>query len=117
MKFPAQYPEFCPPASALEANGLKRLKAREMRTYQGFTEDDEELIEQTIQLLNDDARPRPTTKKVAEALKKEMEPLRVLGILRRDIPTLFFQSTRAQLNPYAHTPQEVILSSYLVEAL
>ena len=96
---------------------LKRLKAREIRQYQGFTEDDEDFIEQTIQLLIDGALPRPTTKKVAEALKKEIEPLKVLGILRRDIPTPFFQSTRAQLNPYAHTPQEVILSSYLVEAL
>src|ERR1700723_831204 len=95
---------------------LKRLKAREIRKYQGFTEEDESFIDQTIQLLDDGALPRPTTKKVAEALKKEIEPLKVLGILRRGVPTAFFQSARAQLNPYAHSPQEVILSSYLVEA-
>ena len=95
---------------------LKRLKAKEIRSYHGFTEDDETYIRQVIQLLNDGALPRPTTKKVAEALKKEIEPLRVLGILRRDIPTLLFQPTRAQESgAYMFNPREVILSSYLLE--
>ena len=55
------------------------------------------------------------TKKVAEALKTELEPLRVLGILRRDIPALLFQATRAQLTHHSLSPREVILSSYLLE--
>ena len=95
---------------------LKRLKSKEIRRYQGFTEDDEVYIQQVIQLLIDGALPRPTTKKVAEALKKEGEPLRVLGILRRDIPPQFFQATRAQQTSQAYSPREVILSSYLLEA-
>jgi hypothetical protein len=100
---------------AYDAYILKRLKAREIRHYQGFTEDDEAFIQQVIQLLTDGALPRPTTKKVAEALKKEIEPLKVLGILRRDIPALFFQPTRAQRTSQALSPREVILSSYLPE--
>jgi superfamily II DNA/RNA helicase len=95
---------------------LKRLKAKEIRRYQGFTEDDEQFIQQVIQLLTDGALPRPTTKKVAEALKTEIEPLKVLGILRRDISTLFLQATRAQLTHNTLSPREVILSSYLLEA-
>jgi superfamily II DNA/RNA helicase len=95
---------------------LNRLKAKEIRHYQGFTEDDEIFVEQVKELLLDGALPRPTTKKVAEALKKEIDPLRVLGVLRRDIPTLFFQPTRAQQTTRALSPREVILSSYLVEA-
>ena len=67
-----------------------------------------------IQLLTDGALPKPTTKTVAEALKKESEPLKVLGILRRDIPVLFFQATRAQQTLHALSPREVILSSWLV---
>ena len=94
---------------------LKRLKAKEIRHYHGFTEDDELYIRQVIQLLTDGALPRPTTKKVADALKKEMEPLKVLGILRRDIPYQFFQATRAQQTAQAFKPREVILSSYLLE--
>jgi len=101
---------------ANDAYILKRLKAKEIRRYHGFTEDDEAYIQQVIQLLTDGALPRPTTKKVAEALRKESEPLKVLGILRRDVPPLFFQPTRAQQTSQGLGPREVILSSYLVEA-
>jgi hypothetical protein len=102
--------------SANDAYILKRLKAKEIRQYHGYTEDDELFIQQVIQLLLDGALPRPTTKKVAEALKKEVEPLKVLGILRRDIPVAFFQATRAQQHAHAFSPREVILSSYLLES-
>jgi superfamily II DNA/RNA helicase len=101
---------------ANDAYILKRLKAKEVRFYHGFTEDDEDYIRQVIQLLNDGALPRPTTKKVAEALKKELEPLKVLGVLRRDIPSQLFQPTRAQRTFHALSPREVILSSYLLRA-
>ena len=101
---------------ANDAYVLKRLKAKEIKRYHGFTDDDELYIRQVIQLLIDGALPRPTTKKVAEALKKEIEPLKVLGILRRDIPSQFFQATRAQAAHHALSPREVILSSYLLKA-
>ena len=102
--------------SANDAYILKRLKAKEIRFYHGFTEDDEDYVQQVIQLLKDGALPRPTTKKVAEALKKELEPLKVLAILRRDIPPQLFQPTRAQRKFHAPSPREVILSSYLLRA-
>ena len=92
---------------------LKRLKAREIRHYHGFTEDDELYIKQVMQLLTDGALPRPTTKTVADALRKEIDPLKVLGILKRDIPSEFFQATRAQRSFQSLSPREVILSSYL----
>ncbi|MCX5908566.1 MAG: hypothetical protein NTY64_15670 [Deltaproteobacteria bacterium] len=49
-------------------------------------------------------------------MKKEIQPLKVLGILRRDISPLFFQTTRAQMTAHVLSPREVILSSYLLEA-
>jgi len=101
---------------ANDAYILKRLKAKEIRRYDGFTDDGEIYIAQVIQLLSDGALPKPTTKKVADSLKKEKEPLKVLGILRRDIPSEFFQQTRSQQTSHALSPREVILSSYLVEA-
>jgi superfamily II DNA/RNA helicase len=101
---------------ANDAYILKRLKAKEIRAYHGFTDDDELYIQRVIHLLADGALPRPTTKKVAESLKKELEPLRVLAVLRRDVSALFFQATRAQQTPLAFSPREVILSSYLLEA-
>jgi superfamily II DNA/RNA helicase len=102
--------------TANDAYILKRLKAKEIRRYHGFTEDDEFYIQKVVQLLIDGALPKPTTKKVAEALKKEIQPLKVLGILRRDISSLFFQTTRAQMTSHVLSLREVILSSYLLEA-
>ena len=100
---------------ANDAYIMKRLRTREIRQYHGFTEDDEQYIQRVVQLLIDGALPKPTTKKVAVALKKEIEPLKVLGILRRDIPTEFFQATRAAQTSNVFSPREVILSSYLLE--
>jgi len=99
---------------ANDAYILKRLKAKEIRRYHGYTDDDEEYIRNVIQLLMDGSLPKPTTKKVAEALKREIEPLKVLGILRRDLSPLFFQSTRAQQMHHSMMPREVILSSWVV---
>jgi superfamily II DNA/RNA helicase len=101
--------------SANDAYILKRLKAKEIRRYHGYTEDDEIFIQQVIQLLVDGALPKPTTKKVVEALRTEIDPLKVLRILRRDIPSEFFQPTRAQQLGSSLSPREVILSSYLVQ--
>jgi superfamily II DNA/RNA helicase len=101
--------------AANDAYVLKRLKAKDIRHYHGFTEDDELYIKKVVQLLIDGALPKPTTKKVAEALKKEIQPLKILGILRRDIPSLLFQTTRAQMTAHVLSPREVILSSYLLE--
>ena len=99
---------------ANDAYILKRLKAKEIRRYHGFTDEDEDYIRNVVQLLMDGALPKPTTKKVATALKKEIEPLKVLGILKRDISPLFFQATRAQMTHYALSPREVILSSWII---
>ncbi|MGA2623118.1 MAG: helicase-related protein [Bacteroidota bacterium] len=101
---------------ANDAYILKRLKAKEIRRYHGYTEDDEIYIQQVTQLLTDGLLPRPTTKKVAESLKKESDPLRVLGILRRDIAPQFFQATRSQQTAHALSPREVILSSWLISS-
>jgi len=95
---------------------INRLKAREIRAYHGFTEDDEAYIQDVIRLLTDGALPKAITTRLAAALKKESAPLKVLAILRRDIPVHFFQSTQAAQTAQAQHPREVILSSYLLEA-
>ena len=93
---------------------LQRLRAKEVRNFPGYTDDDEEFVRQVIRLLEDGALPRPTLKKLAEAFKTEAHPLKLLGVMRRDIPTQFFQSTRAAQVGQHFNPREVILSEYLV---
>jgi superfamily II DNA or RNA helicase len=93
---------------------LHRLRAKEVRNFPGYTDDDEEYVRQVIRLLEDGALPRPTLKKLSEAFKTEALPLKLLGIMRRDIPMQFFQSTRAEKVRLNFNPREVILSGYLV---
>ena len=98
-----------------DAYMLKRLKAKEVRRCQQFTEDDEEFVGKVIRLLEDGALLKRTTKKIAAALKKEIQPLKVLAILRRDIAQEFFQTSAAAHIGQSDAPREVILSSYLVQ--
>ncbi len=65
-------------------------------------------------LLEDGALPKPTTKKVWEAIKNEINPLKILSLLKRDVPAEFFQTTRATQAKQSANPREVILSAYLI---
>jgi superfamily II DNA/RNA helicase len=96
------------------ATVLKRLRAREVRRCQQFTEDDEEFVCKIIRLLEDGALPKRTTQKVAEELKKEIQPLNILRILRRDIPREFLRTNATQASP-GSAQREVVLSSFLVQ--
>ncbi len=99
--------------TANDAYILKRLKAKDISRFQSFTDDDELYIRQVIGLIDDGALPRPTTKKVAAALKKESAPFKVLGILKREIAREFFQATVADTARHVFSPREVILSSFM----
>lgn len=94
---------------------LKRLRVKEVRRCQQFTGDDEDFIGKIIRLLEDGALPKRTTQKVAEALKKEVHPLAILRILRRDIPREFLRASPTQASSSGNSLHEVILSSFLVQ--
>ncbi len=95
---------------------LKLLKVKAVRRCPQFTEDDEEFIGKVIRLLEDGALPKATARKVAAALKKavNLQPLKVLAVMRRDIKHEFFQTNPAAHASQALAPREVILSSFLV---
>ncbi|MFH1315212.1 MAG: helicase-related protein, partial [Candidatus Uhrbacteria bacterium] len=93
---------------------LFRLRAKEIKHYDGFTEEDEEYIKRVIRLLEDGALPKPTTKKIVNDMDMEGQPLKVLGILKKHISNEFFQATHAERNRSIESPREVILSSYLL---
>ena len=100
--------------SPSDAYLLKRLKDKAVCRCPQFTEDDEEFVAKVIRLLEEGALPKATSKKVAGALKKEIQPLKVLVILRRQINQELFQTNPAAYASQAFSLREVILSSYLV---
>ena len=93
---------------------LTRLRAREVKRFQGFTDEDEAFLRDVARLLEDGALPKTTTKKVWEAIKNEINPLKILGALKRHVAPEFFNATRAAQNKHDNKPREVILSAYLI---
>ena len=91
---------------------LARLKTKEFRYYQGFTDDDEEYIRSVLAAYGDGIIPGNTTRRIKKAIEREPNPLKVLGILKKNIPAnlLGMQQTG---QPSARTRREVILSEYL----
>jgi superfamily II DNA or RNA helicase len=96
---------------------LKRLKDKAVRRCPQFTEDDEEFVGKVIHLLEDGSLPKATAKKVAAALKKpeNLQPLKVLAVLRRHVKHELFQTNPASQASQSLSSREVILSSFLVE--
>ena len=95
------------------ATVLKRLRAKEVRRCQQFTDDDEEFVGIVIRLLEEGSLPKRTTQKIADYIKTELQPLDILRILRRCVAREFLRSNPVQ-TAHVGAPREVILSSFLV---
>jgi hypothetical protein len=93
---------------------LTRLRTREVKRFEKFTDEDGDFLVQVTKLLEDGALPKPTTRKVWDTIKNESNPLKILGGLKRHIPPQFFQATRAAQSRHNNKPREVILSAYLI---
>ena len=91
---------------------LRLLRSREMRAYQGFTEDDEGFIAKLADLIEAGALPRPTARNLVRALEGQAQPLKILASLRRGVPTEFLQKPAGPRGPNADSPREVILSAF-----
>lgn len=92
---------------------LRRLKAKELRRYQGFTEEDEDSIRGVRQVFEEDTVPRNTANKIKRAIKKEIVPLKVLAALRTHGPYALIEQTRQHQREDARQRREVILSKHL----
>lgn len=97
---------------------LKRVKDKAIRRCPQFTEDDEEFVGKIIRLIEDGSLPKATSKKLAASLKnpENLQPLKVLGVLRHIIKPEFFLASPAANASQALAPREVILSSFLVQS-
>ncbi len=103
---------------------LRILKSKQIKNYQGFTEDDDEYIQKVIKLLEDGALPKQTTKTVAQSLNGIEEPIKILSKIKTNIPEEFFTAhiSHSSADVFGLSaealakagPREVILSEYLI---
>jgi superfamily II DNA/RNA helicase len=98
------------------ASLLKLLRARDIRHFKGYTDDDETYLERVIRELQDGGIPKQTLKELMKLLKKEMEggvhPLKIIAALRTTIPDEFFKESLVSSAAKTAGPREVILSEY-----
>ncbi len=93
---------------------LRFLKSNQIKHFQGYTEDDELYIKQVIALIEEGGLPKQTTRTLQKALSKEINPIKILAILKKNIPSEFFKETVAESAAQTSGPREVILSEYLI---
>ncbi len=96
--------------SSNEAQILKTIKAV-IGKFKGFTDDDEEYLKMVRAALENGTIPRNTSKRIKQAMEKNLTPLNVLQVLRNHISydDLYIDSHK----PKEQAIREVILSEYL----
>jgi len=92
---------------------LRYLKSKQIKDFKGYTDEDEDYIKKLIKLLEEGGLPKQTTKVLVQELKEEINPLKILGILKTNIAEEFFQDTLAENSTKTSGPREVILSEFL----
>ena len=91
---------------------FRSLKAREMKQFQGFTDDDEDFLKAVLKAFEDGVIPKNTSKRLKQELEKEAHPLKSLAILRNNIPLALLTGGQMPRGREL-TTREVILSEYL----
>ncbi len=99
-----------------ETKLIKILKATQKNSKQ-LTEEQEECLKKVIKRLEEGAIPKKTVREALRALEKlkgEIQnPLKVIGILQREISQAFLKSHYAEFSSSTEGKGEVILSMYL----
>ncbi len=99
-----------------EAYVVRRLKAKEIKHYQGFTDEDEEYIKSVLKAFDVGVIPRNTSKRMKELLEKEINPIKILSILKKNIPLSLLDVAYHKYPIHASLSGEVILSEYFQNA-
>lgn len=99
---------------------IQILKTNQIKHYDGYTDDDEDYIKQATKAFIEGVIPKNTAKKIANAIKdsikqkKAAKPLKVLGILKQNIPNSLLLPEQSDKGTQYNAKREVILSEYMV---
>ncbi len=94
---------------------LKILKSKEIRRYDGFTDLDDDYLEKVRKLLEEGGMPKKTAKTIFNELKGETNPMKILAIIKRNLPNQLFNATQTAKDISMNSPKEVILSEFLLK--
>ena len=89
------------------------LKVKEFQKYSSFTDDDEEYIQIVLEKYNEGVIPKNITKRIKQKIEKEDEPLKILAVLKREIPGRLLGIRHTGNSGDIISKREVILSEWL----
>ncbi len=90
---------------------LRRLKAKEMKIPESLTDEEKEFLGKTIVAFEYGIVPKQTSRKLKRLIEVELEPVKIISILRNTIPDSILK-----FNPLGYTHKEksrIVLSQYL----
>ncbi len=94
----------------------KVLKAKQIRNFQGFTDDDEAYIAEIIAELDAGGIPKKITQKIYSKVEKSPEllanPIKLLVLLKLELPQAFLTPNHVEQRHGKGAPKEIILSEY-----
>ncbi|MBI1876717.1 MAG: helicase [Chloroflexi bacterium] len=93
---------------------IKRLKAKDLKFFKGFTDDDEAYLNVILQAFEAGIMPKNTSKRLKTELETELNPLKVLAILKKNIPAALIAAPQFTQRTTTGEQGEVILSEYFV---
>lgn len=96
---------------------LKILKSKEIKSYKGYTNDDEYYLSQVIEEFNSGGIPKKISQNIFKTIQESPEivqnPLKLLNILRNELPQDFLVHDFSKNGDINHK-REIILSEYFI---
>jgi superfamily II DNA/RNA helicase len=89
------------------------LKVKEFQKHPSFTDDDEEYIQTVLEKYNEGVIPKNITKRIKQKIEKEDEALKILAVLKREIPGRLLGIRHSGSSGEFISKREVILSEWL----
>jgi superfamily II DNA/RNA helicase/HKD family nuclease len=94
---------------------LKILRSKEMRSYDGFTDLDDDYLKSVIKLLEDGVIPKSVIKRIFAEIKNSANPVKIIAAVKRNLPNEFFTGNSNSHDHIMENPSEVILSECFVK--
>lgn len=97
----------------------KILSSKEVKNFKGFTEEDENYISRVIDELDSGGMPKKITQKIYKKVEETPEiivnPIKLLGLLKTNLPSDFLRPTLQEQESGIYSKNEIILSEYFTK--
>jgi len=86
---------------------------KEFRVFPAFTDEDDEFIKAVLEKYAEGIIPKNATKRIKQQIEKVVEPMKVLTILKKEIPVRLLAKQIQTHSDMFYAKREVILSEWL----